>query len=191
MSLPDRPPKVGLPKVDLLIAACVVVISVASLWVAVRSSEIQQTTLAASVWPYLELGSSDTTDSGGRIILFTVKNQGVGPALVRWITLSYRGQAFGNARALLRSCCAFTKPVITTTVHGRVIAARESVDFIKILPMYMSAKEFSRLDRAAAEISHRLCFCSVLDRCWILGSNKVGPQPVASCGPSPVPDDKI
>ncbi|HEX3671612.1 MAG TPA: hypothetical protein VHT92_07920 [Candidatus Cybelea sp.] len=181
----------GLPKVDALIAACVVFISVASLWVAVRSSEIQQKTLAASVWPYLEMGTSDTTDNGGRIILFTIKNQGVGPALVHWMVLSYRGRVYGDARLLLRACCSFTGPVITTTVHGRVIAGRESIDFIKVLPAAMSAQQFLRIDGAAAEIEHQACYCSVLDECWILASRKNGPAPVRSCGASPIAGDRL
>lgn len=191
MTSPDRPPRVGLPTVDVLIAVCVVFISVASLWVAVRSSQIQQKTLAASVWPYLEIGTSDTTDTGGRIILFTIKNQGVGPALVRWITLSYHGKIFGDSRSLLQACCSFTGPVITTTIHGRVIAAREAVDFVKILPSSMTAAQFARLDRAAAETEHRACYCSVLDECWILGSSKKGPFPVRSCGAAPIAEDRI
>ena len=191
MMTPDKPPQIGLPRIDALIAVCVVLISVASLWVAVRSSQIQQKTLAASVWPYLEMGTSDTTDNGGRIILFTIKNQGVGPALVHWITLSYRGRVFGDPRLLLRTCCGFTKTVITTTIHGRVIAAREAVDFIKILPSSMSAQQYLRLDRAAAEIEHRACYCSVLDECWMLGARKSGPAPVRSCGPSPIADDRL
>jgi hypothetical protein len=185
----DRPPRVGVPAIDLIIAVCVVLISVASLWVAVRSGQIQERTLAASVWPYLEVGTSDVTDSGTHIILYTVENKGVGPALLKWFTISYGGRAFGDPRELLKACCGFTGNAITSTIHDRVIAARESIDFVKVLPGHMTPAEYARLDQANGKLGVHACYCSVLDDCWMLEPPKEQPTPVRACPPSPVQRD--
>lgn len=178
-----------MPVIDIIVAACVVLISLASLWVAVRSSEVQERTLAASVWPYLEAGSSDITDSGSRIIEYTVKNEGVGPALLKWFTMSYDGREYGSPREVLKVCCSFTTNVITSTIHNRVIAAREAIDFVKVLPKNMTSAQYHRLDRAEARITMRACYCSVLDECWMLEPHRSQPVAIRNCPPAPVARD--
>jgi hypothetical protein len=186
---PDRPRRVGVPAVDLIIAICVALISVASLWVAVRSSQLQERTLAASVWPHLEVLSSDLTENGTPIIVYTVKNQGVGPALLTWFAMSYDGRVFGDPRQMLEACCGFSGNAITSTIHDRVLAARESIDFIKVLPKSMTLSQYRRLDEGANRVSVSACYCSVLDDCWMLESLRREPIPVRKCPPSPVEPD--
>jgi hypothetical protein len=161
------------------------------LWVAVRSSQLQERTLAASVWPHLEVGSSDLTGNGTRIILYTVENQGVGPALLKWFTMTYNGREYGDPRQLLEACCGFSGNSITSTIHNRVIAAREAVDFIKVLPKSMTNAQYRRLDEGTTKVSVRACFCSVLNDCWMLEARRGDPVPVRECPPSPVERDRF
>ena len=178
-----------MPVIDIIVAVCVVLISLASLWVAVHSSEVQERTLAASVWPYLEVGSSDITDSGTRIIAYTVKNEGVGPALLKWFTMSYDGREYGSPRDVLKVCCNFTTNVITSTIHNRVIAAREAIDFVKVLPKNMTSAQYHRLDQAEARITMRACYCSVLNECWMLEPHRSQPVAIRDCPAAPVARD--
>jgi hypothetical protein len=185
---PHHPRRVGMPAIDLIIAICVVLISVASLWIAVRSSDVQQRTLAASVWPYLDVGTSDVTSNDTEIIMYTIDNKGVGPGLLKWFVMSYHGKEYGDPREMLKACCGFSGNAITSRIHDRVIAARESIDFIRVLPKYMTAAQYHRLDIAERSIESHACYCDVLDDCWIFGAHEQ-PTPIASCPPSPVKRD--
>lgn len=189
---PERPHRVGIPAIDLIIAVSVVLISVASLWVALRADQVQERTLAASVWPYLETGTSNVTETGTHIILYNVQNQGVGPALIRWFTMSYRGREFGSAESLLKACCNYDGgKAITSTIHNRVIAAHELINYVSILPNRMTDSEYHRLDHATADISVHGCYCSVLGQCWMLEPHRQDPVEIGSCPPSPVKRDRF
>jgi hypothetical protein len=184
VNTPDGPRRTGIVVLDAIAAVCVIIISVASLWVAVRTAYIQQRTLAAGVWPYIDIGASDVTAEGARQFTYTVVNSGVGPAIVHWLTLSYGGREYRDPHSLLRDCCAFTRPFIKRRIGNRVLMARESVNFLWVLPKNMTNDEYERLDRAQSTISAVVCYCSVLGECWIFDQQRARSRtPVRECPP--------
>lgn len=181
VNMPNGPRRSGVIVLDAIVAVCVVIISVASLWVAVRTAYIQQRTLAAGVWPNIDVGVSDVTPEGSRHFAFVIVNSGVGPAIVHWLTLNYAGREYREPHSLFRDCCAFTRPLIKRRISNRVLMARENVDFVWVLPKNMTNEEYQRLDRASRYIDAVACYCSVLGECWIFDEHSENRTPVSAC----------
>lgn len=174
---------------ELTVAPAAIVISSASLWIAVRAGQTQERLLAASVWPFLQFSTSDSYPAPGVEIDFNLQNAGVGPARVRWASLYYGGKAYASAEDAFRICCGATKRVNRTTsyLQERVLVADETVRFIRVPKQGNDARMWSRLDAERLKFYVRACYCSVLDECWLFDSRRAQPQPVRPCPPAEMP----
>jgi len=188
---PDRPHRTGLLALDFVIAACAIVISFASLWVALRSESTQHQLLQASVWPYVQYDTSDATENGGRRLSFELRNEGVGPAIVRSFALAYNGHYYGTLSELMAACCGMPKGrygVLASTVQQRVIMAHELVPFIETQPHWVNAHTYALIGKARARVTVRLCYCSVLGDCWFVDTAREDqPSAVNKCPPAQQP----
>lgn len=181
-----QPHKSGRIWIDLVVAGCAVLISLASFWVAFRASQTQERLLSASVWPYLQAETSDFNP-----IDFTLQNAGVGPARLRWATLYYKGAPYASASEALVACCGAKLPMqriaITQYLQQRVLIAAETVTYIRLPKTASQNAVWTRLDRERHRFYLRACYCSVLDECWIFDERKAQPQPVTVCPPAERP----
>jgi hypothetical protein len=188
---PDRPHRTGNGLVDIIVATCAVFISVASLWVALRADHTQEALLKSSVWPYVEFDSSDLTAQGKRYVSLQLRNEGIGPAIVRSFAVQYAGKFYPSLHELLQACCDVAgEPrlrVRSSTVHAQVIMAHEVFPFIVATPSAVSSRSYERLHAKRFDFSIRMCYCSVLGDCWFLDSREDQPRPVSNCPPAQQP----
>ena len=85
---PDRPHRTGQFALDLIIALAAIIVSVASLWVALRADQTQEQLLQGQRLALRSsTATSDATQSGGKRLAFELRNAGVGPALVRTVAV--------------------------------------------------------------------------------------------------------
>jgi hypothetical protein len=186
--MPDHPHRTGHGILDFVIAGCAVVISVVSLWVAVRAGQTQQQLLQSSVWPYVEYDTSDATAEGRKHILFELRNAGVGPAIVRSFAVAYRGQYYATLRDLMTACCNTAHNVLASTVRDTVLMAHDSLPFITVLPERVDSASYNRILAARFDIKVRMCYCSVLGDCWFFDQvNGKLPTGVRECPPAQQP----
>lgn len=187
----DKPHKTGHNWLDIIIGVAVIAISIASLWVAAGESRTQQRILAASVWPYLQYGSSNATADGKYEINLIIANNGIGPARIKWFTMYYKDKPVSTVRRLLMACCGVTKTqkfwAYTSGQQGNVLTAHESVNFIHIPAEKNDPELLKRLDKARHDVNVRACFCSALDDCWLFDGDKDEPSPVNACPPPEEP----
>jgi hypothetical protein len=190
---PDRPHRTGQMALDFVIAACAVVISLASLWVALRADQTQEQLLKSTVWPYIEYDTSNATESGTNRLAYEIRNAGVGPAIVRSFAVAYKGHYYSTLRELMAACCNIhpgkrKHGIFTSTVHDRVIMAHEEVIFIQVLPPLSDPHTYAAVSAARSGVSIQICYCSVLGECWLFDT-AVDPQPVPvrKCSPAKVP----
>jgi hypothetical protein len=191
---PDRPRRTGLLALDFAIAASAIIISFASLWVALRADRTQEQLLQASVWPYVQYFSSDATGNGDKRLAFALRNAGVGPAIVRTFAVEYNGHPYSTLRELLSACChvpAKRHPgILSSTVRDSVIMAHEDMPFIVVLPGKTDAHEYASIDAARFGIGIQICYCSVLGDCWFFDSKRDDqPNAVRKCPPVKIPYD--
>ena len=130
-------------RTELFIGACVVLISLVSLFVAVSANRTQERLLAASTWPNLQSSSSNADRDGTRAISFNLVNNGVGPARIRSFELRYRDRSMRDSSELLRACCLrdASQPAPKTTVSAvrrRVMAPGEEFAFLRV-PLHASS----------------------------------------------------
>jgi hypothetical protein len=186
--------RTGIPWLDLTIGASAMLIAVVSLIVALRQSQIMERQLAASVWPYLQYGTSNQTDDGKAVVSLDVENVGVGPARVHSISLRYRDKPIRGVRELLDACCADLlasegKPNWSiSTLHDQVLAPNRPKSFFMLPNSATNARYWERLNTERFKITLKVCYCSVLDQCWMLDSTKDDREAIASC-PASRPDD--
>ena len=85
--------------VEISAAVSAIVISAASLFIAVRQNALMEKQLSASIWPVLEFGTSNIDAE----ISLEVRNAGLGPARVRSFVVRYDGKVIANAHETLRN----------------------------------------------------------------------------------------
>ncbi|HUA08105.1 MAG TPA: hypothetical protein VMA98_02455 [Candidatus Acidoferrales bacterium] len=188
---PELPHRTGHSVLDFVIATCAVVISLASLWVALRADQTQEQLLKASVWPYVTYDTSDVTPEGRPRIEFILTNEGVGPAIVRSFAVAYNGKYVGKVHDLLKACCDVAgEPhvrVFSSTVQSQVIMAHQTLPFIIVLPKLNSTHGYARALASRFNVSVKMCYCSVVGECWFLDSREDQPQAVSKCPPAQQP----
>ena len=184
--------KAGVPAhrnwIEISAAFCALVVSAASLFIALRQNTLMEKQLSASVWPSLQLSSANYDDKGNPEISFTIRNVGVGPARIRSFVVAYGDQAIGSGSQLVQACCGEGKklpPAVVNTqdVSHLVLTANEKEVFLRLdskdapeNPLY-----WKRLNPERAKVSVRACFCSELNECWMFDSGKIDQEPVAAC----------
>lgn len=185
---------------DLLVAFAALATSISSIWLALAQGDDMQRLVQAQSWPYIGFHSGNSTvDEAARervrSLGFTVVNQGVGPARVRWMEISVDGKPVPNTTALMLRAARLPadarldrRDVYTSGIQGRVLRAGEEITFLRWHHAVQREPVWSALDKARfGRIEIRACYCSVFDECWISRSETPDPLPVAQCPALPVP----
>jgi hypothetical protein len=191
--------------VELVIAVCVVIISVASLFVAVYQGRVMDRTLAASVMPIVDYASGNYSETyQDHRIELDIRNNGLGPAQIRYLTMSYQGEPVVAPNRFFARCCAPAGmspqegldhisqlflddriTLITDFVGGRVIAPQQRVVFASMLrpadPEGLAV--WQALNNARNHLEFELCYCSVLEDCWVAHYPQQTREPVRQCAP--------
>ncbi|MFY2763143.1 hypothetical protein [Arenimonas sp. MALMAid1274] len=186
-SPPREPGFLGSRAFDLLMGLGVLLISVASLVIAVNANRTQDRMLAASVWPSLMFGTSNVSDDGKPQIALDLLNRGVGPARTRWAEVAYDGAPLRNLDDLRARCC--TDPVsiesYSSGVQRRVLGADEWIQLVRVTREGVPEPLWRELEASLSKIRFRACYCSVLDDCWLLDSDTDEPEPMDRCPTAP------
>ena len=177
--------------VEIAVAASVVVISLASLFVAVYQGIVMDRTMKASVMPVIQLGHGNM-DAERRdwVMLFTVHNTGLGPAEIRYLGISWNGEPVAGTSQFLARCCAPDSvpeedrlaymhqafrdgelALVFDDVQNRFLAPQERVEFIAFdRPDSQTQPRGRAIWEALNETRHALnfevCYCSVFEDCW-------------------------
>jgi hypothetical protein len=176
---------------EVVIGAGVLLISLISLFVAVSANRTQERMLAASVWPSLMFGTSSVSPEGIPEIRLDLLNRGTGPARVRWAEVLYDGTPVHDSRSLLSHCCG-QRPessdddqVFTSGIQNRVLGADEWITLLRMPRPNPSTPVWEALSGERHKIRLRACYCSVLDDCWLLDSDRDDPESVRQCPRKP------
>ncbi|MCD9027897.1 hypothetical protein LDO26_06720 [Luteimonas sp. BDR2-5] len=175
---------------EILIAFGVLLISAVSVFVAYNANRTQERILAASVWPSLIFGTSNASPDGGEQISLDLLNRGVGPARVRWAEVLYDGAPVSGPSSLLVACCGATEAesgllVMNSAIQRRVVGADEWIQFMRVRPLDAASPTYEALGNSLGNVRLRLCYCSVLDECWLLDSKLPEPAAVRACPAAP------
>lgn len=182
----------GLRWLDMAVGFSAILISVVSLWVAIQHGKTMEHMVEATTWPYVEFGHSNLAPDGvTKTISLFVQNNGVGPAKIESFELSYKGQPMQSGRDLISACCVSpggARPhFVSGTVLHRVIPAKDGVLLFRTNPADLTTEQLDRFDATRQQLRATICYCSVLEECWIRDSDKQDPVKVKHCPTPKVP----
>ena len=187
------PKRTGRPHFDAIVSIAAIFISAVSLYVAVEHGKTERDLVAANVWPFPRAILSNGYDDKSSVAI-GVSNGGVGPAKIRSYELFYRGQPVSSGLDLLRKCCglaegqdavraAFPNGTSNSIVDETVLRPGEDNPVLRV-PRSTSVpaitKQLAKVS-VLTEITFRVCYCSVLDQCWISDLRSTRAQPVPQC----------
>lgn len=195
------PRRTGQPHFDAIVSIAAIFISAVSLYVAIEHGKTERDLVAANVWPFPRAILSNGYDDKSSIAI-GVSNGGVGPAKIRSFELFYRGQPISSGLDLLRKCCglgggpdavkaAFPNGTYNSVVDETVLRPGENNPVLRV-PRSASARAIT--DRLAqisvlTKVTFQVCYCSVLDQCWISDLRSTRTEPVRQCKPPQHPYD--
>jgi hypothetical protein len=170
-------------------AIAALVVSVSSIFIAIRNGDIENRMLKANSFPYLYGGVSDAAPDGHDQISIDFVNNGVGPANQQSLKVKVDGRYVTSVKDLIRASVppadADEAVAVLKNFHNRVptrfIAAKSDQFVFRIAKTPENARYWALLDNRANDEHWRLeyCYCSVFEECWaISGEDR---KPVKAC----------
>ncbi|MCR9269549.1 MAG: hypothetical protein NXH72_06145 [Hyphomonadaceae bacterium] len=192
--------KLGWPNVEMTTALSAVVVGVAALIVAVDQSNIarqqadlMEKTVQASVWPVVQFDFVADQDLYGAEASLSLRNSGVGPAIIKGIQVTRDGVPVARIEDYLLRNLEITQgmrfELDVNRGTGRVLSAGEVVAVgearwtlaVGQIPSNMRDNINAYFAELNA-IEGAICYCSVLDQCWINRTRDyANPEPVDAC----------
>jgi len=188
MDLPPDPPRLndGRSWIDLVVAFSVIFISLVSLFIAVRQSALMQKQLEAAVWPFVQFDNSNyDPEQKESAVYLALDNVGVGPARILALNLNYGGKALRGWQDLIEACCnPEHRPqinVLSSDAVGRVLPANRNTRLFLVRRAAEDNELWKRLNVERNKITGTVCYCSLLDQCYVSEVKGPSAQPVPNC----------
>lgn len=143
-------------------------VSVFALALGAWQTRLMQSQARASVWPYLTIGYTYANNVDTNGFIWTIDNNGVGPARVQSTTLSLDGKPMRNWGEVLAALGTSKPPsMATTSFAGSVIPPNTNRE-TTVAAIRVHDRELATSFKDAIERFHMdICYCSVYDECWI------------------------
>ena len=157
---------------EYLVAGSAAFVSLTTLVVLIYQTRLMNQQQRAAAWPYVEWLSSDVAD-----FHLTVRNKGVGPAIVKKVEMRVDGKAVADNTALVRAVRGEGPDIdwVNSTISGRVLSPGEEVIPFQIADVKVG-RDFER-KLAAHHFEMEISYCSVYGDCWV--SRGVKTKPIA------------
>lgn len=170
-----------------LIGAPALLISVGVAYFTFVQAEATKKMQQADAWPFLSYGTSNSgfNERSERMISLVLSNNGVGPALLGPIEISYQGQPVRDPADLLRKCCGLQANsglnLSTSPSSGIVTRPGEEIKFMQVAETPANKALWNRFEAERWKLKVRSCYCSIFDECWTIEGAQAKPKPVAQC----------
>jgi hypothetical protein len=143
-------------------------VSVFALALGAWQTRLMQSQARAGVWPYLTIGYTYTNNVDTDGFIWTIDNNGVGPARVQSVRLSLDGKPMRNWNEVIEALGVSHRPnTATSSFSGAVIPPNTNRE-TTISAIRANDRELAGLFKnAIARFNMEICYCSVYDDCWI------------------------
>ena len=169
---------------ETFIAVAALIVSISAVTVGLYEASLQRHHDRAEVWPRVEL-STFTTPTGASLSL---ENTGIGPAIIKSLTVSVDGKPQKNWSGVLQALLGTAPQAFnTTTVVEHGIRAGDRATMVGLRREDMPQNFWQQIGRVAVTV----CYASVFDEHWMLIDEHLGGRtvwkPVDDC-PAPLPE---
>lgn len=189
-----HPHGTGVRWLDIILGVSATVVSLVSLWLGLHSAHSMEKLVAANSFPYVELMRSNMsatplagTDRFQSRVEYELMNNGVGPARIEWVQLSFKGTPVRNLAGLLDACCKGWQHSDVNNmdtrggIQGALVRAGSSVAMFSWTEPATPNTLFAALHRQMDDIKLSACYCSVFDECYVRTDDSLKPEPVKQC----------
>jgi hypothetical protein len=182
MSPPDAspPPVPRSRNWDAYTAAVATLIGLLALFVSGYTAYVQRQQLRAQVWPHLTIQTSNAAPEVGVHVI----NSGTGPARIVAVrvTVDHRPVAtWGDAE---KAMGVDPDGILQSQLSNMVLPAGKDLTVLWPVGETAAAKFVAGVLGNKHDVSMAVCYCSVLDECWIVTTEDV---PAAISGPAACP----
>jgi len=170
-------------------AVIATLVGLCALCVSAYTAHVQRQQVRAAVWPILEFDSSNGP------IQFTLANKGVGPAIIKHVSVKVDDQPVKNwAEVLEKILGPGYHPGEESDMSGRVFSAGESMNVFtphgeanNPIPFEKSNPLWAKLNTGRSRVTVEICYCSTLDECWTLRAGGSTPSITTESRRCPTP----
>lgn len=192
-----HPHSTGISWLDKSLGISAFLISLISLWLGIHSASSMDKLVAANSFPYLEPTRSNQMfenmpglDRPRGTVEYEFVNNGVGPAMIEWVELSYKGKPVLNYDELMAACCSNVKQNLTGfnirgSVVGTLVPANKSFKMTSWPEPIGENENWRQLHSQMNNIAVSVCYCSVFNECFIRKPGMTRPEPVKQCKANP------
>lgn len=156
----------------MIAALAAVGIGVAAIVVSIMQVRIMREEQQASVWPRVVVA---TGYSPGEHLELTVHNAGIGPAVIRSVTVSVDDRPVAKWGDAFQAMIGEQRwrGAMASVKQGSILSPGETVAAFRLdNPPFID-----RLAAALNRLRLDVCYCSVYDRCWIASTHDTMPEP--------------
>lgn len=174
----EQPASPGKPiNIELLLGLSATFLSLAALIVSIFQTRIARDQQQASVWPYVQVSINHFDND----FILLLKNNGVGPALIKKVEFGFRGRNETSHIKLLnqvvntelsQDSVSKAGRFFNDVVPGDVLKAGEEIEIYKTLQNRYLA-DFMGKVIADSTFRFRITYSDVYGNCWLLDHGKV------------------
>ncbi|GJM06142.1 MAG: hypothetical protein DHS20C09_21380 [marine bacterium B5-7] len=182
-SLSQKVAKTSGERLNFIIAVCAILISAASFYATYLQADAANKQVKAMTLPMIQYGHGNALGDDEKVINFSLKNAGIGPALLRSVEFSYQGKTYENIFQILKDCCGavtekyYTKEkqaadelpqFITSPLLNNIIAGQDNLIFLKFKYADDTKELWELLNDIRFDFGFKACYCSMLEECYVV-----------------------
>lgn len=185
---PHKPHGGGVRWLELIMSLTALLVSAISIKVALHHGEVMEKLVTANSIPHVEIRSSNAVENGSggydTALRIELRNAGVGPADVRYVTIRRQGVYLRNTGAMREAAGVDRQTeldIMMNQSRRHFIAAGQSSPLFTIRQTPETAAAWARLDGVRVQSEIEACYCSVFEECWISSSATDEKREVEAC----------
>ncbi len=148
-----------------------------------RQTRLMQVQARASVWPRVDISYAYDDSGSNAGFRLRLENNGVGPAIVRWVRVTMDGKAIHHWTQVLSAVidAKGTAHAEFSGVRNVVIPPSTNRDTLITALSVHDADIAKKIYDARDRLDMEVCYCSVYEDCWTSSWKDSQKQPTAVC----------
>lgn len=171
-------------RVNLVIAACAILISAASFYATYLQANAAEKQVKAMTLPLIQFTHGNHNPERNQLaVSFSLKNAGVGPAILKSVDLLYRGKSFDTLNGFFEACCeneyaayrdyeanlaadefsSMDGAITTQPLTGVILPGQSDYKYFELFFHKSTGKFWEKLNQERWNLELNVCYCSLLD----------------------------
>ncbi len=175
-------------RVNLVIAGCAILISAASFYATFLQANAAERQVKAMTMPLIQFEHSNHNSERDQIaVSFTLKNAGIGPAIIKSVELAHQDKIYNDLYVFLEGCCAVEYEayqdyeaelktreynssdgaIMSRPLTEIILPGQTDYKFFELFFHKSNGKFWEKLNEARFDLKLNVCYCSLLDDCFV------------------------